>query len=132
MRLKKKIKLNKQEKAVLKAVSRATDLEDILLSTRKREYADARSIAYILFREVYNMTYHRIGAVFGKDHATVMHGYKSGKVLVEYDKNFNKQYYEAMALIGGRGERMSQILSQIKTLEEEFLTLQKLENELQV
>lgn len=128
----KKIKLNQQEKAVLKAVSRATDLEDILLPTRKREYADARSIAYIIFREIYLMTYHRIGAIFGKDHATVMHGYKSGKVLVEYDKNFNKQYYEAMALIGGRGERMSQIVSQMKSLEEEFLTLQKLENELQV
>ena len=128
----KKIKLSQQEKAVLKAVSRATDLEDILLSTRKREYADARSIAYIIFREIYLMTYHRIGAIFGKDHATVMHGYKSGKVLVEYDKNFNKQYYEAMALIGGRGERMSQIVSQMKSLEEEFLTLQKLENELQV
>ena len=132
MRLKKKIKLSKQEKAVLKAVSKATDLEDILLPTRKREYADARSIAYIIFREIYLMTYHRIGAIFGKDHATVMHGYKSGKVLVEYDKNFNKQYYEAMALIGGRGERMSQIVSQMKSLEEEFLTLQKLENELQV
>ena len=128
----KKIKLSQQEKAVLKAVSRATDLEDILLPTRKREYADARSIAYILFREIYLMTYHRIGAKFGKDHATVLHGYKSGKVLIEYDKNFNKQYYEAMALIGGRGERMSQIVSQMKSLEEEFLTLQKLENELQV
>ena len=132
MRLKKKIKLSKQEKAVLKAASKATDLEDILLPTRKREYADARRIAYILLREVYNMSYHSIEAVFGKDHATVMHGYKSGKVLVEYDKNFNNQYYEAMTLIGGRGERMSQILSQIKSLEEEFLTLQKLENELQL
>ena len=35
MRLKKKIKLSKQEKAVLKSVCKATHLEDIVLTTRK-------------------------------------------------------------------------------------------------
>ena len=130
MRLKKKIKLSKEEKAVLKSVCKATNLDDIVLTTRKRDYADARSIAYIIFREIYGMTYHRIGAIFGKDHATVMHGYKSGKTLMDYDKGFKAKYLEAMALIGGRGERMQQIVSEIKSLEKELLTLQAIEYEL--
>jgi chromosomal replication initiation ATPase DnaA len=128
----KKMKLNQIEKAVLEAVSRATLIDDILMPTRKREYADARSIAYIIFRDLYFMTYHRIGAIFDKDHATIMHGYKGAKTLMEYDKNFSKNYYCAMALVGGRGERMSHIVSQIKSLEEELLTLQKLDYELQI
>ena len=76
------------------------------------------------------MTYHRIGAIFDKDHATILHGYKSGKTLLDYDKHFNAKYLEAMALIGGRGERMQQIVSEIKSLEKELLTLQAIEYEL--
>lgn len=130
MKPSKKIKLNVQEKAVLKAVCKATQLNDITNTTRKREYADARSIAYIIFRDIYNMTYQRIGSIFGKDHASVMHGYKSGKTLMNYDKYFNHKYLEAMALVGGRGERMQQIVSEIKSLEKELLTLQTIEYEL--
>jgi chromosomal replication initiation ATPase DnaA len=132
MKAVKKIKLSAQEKAVLKAVCKATELHDILDKTRKREYADARSIAYIIFREIYGMTYYRIGSIFGKDHASVMHGYKNGKILIDYDKYFNNKYLEAMALVGGRGERMQQIMSQIKSLQKEFLTLQTIENGLQI
>ena len=37
-----------------------------------------------------------------------------------------------MSAVGGKGHRMMEIIEKIKELEEEFLTLQKLENELQV
>ena len=48
---------------------------------------------------------------------------------MDYDKEFKAKYLEAMALIGGKGERMQQIVSEIKSLEE-LLTLQAIEYEL--
>lgn len=126
------MKLNQKQKHVIKCVQRATGIENILTTNRRRERVDARRIAYIIYRDVYKMTYHQIGKIFNKDHATVLFGYKTGKQLLDYDKEFKRNYYESMSAVGGKGHRMMEIVEKIKELEEEFLTLQKLENELQV
>jgi chromosomal replication initiation ATPase DnaA len=121
------MKLNQKQKHVIKCVQMATGVENILITNRKREQVDARRIAYIIYRDVYKMTYVEIGKIFNKDHATVMFGYKSGKQLLDYDKEFKKNYYESISAVGGKGDRMMAIVEKIKELEEEFLTLQKLD-----
>ena len=48
------MKLTQKDAFVLASVEEATGLIDITQKTRKREYVDARRIAYIIFRKMHN------------------------------------------------------------------------------
>ena len=50
---------------------------DIKNQTRKRKYTEARALFYLLARNLTNFTYQIIGQYIGKDHASVIYGFKN-------------------------------------------------------
>tara|TARA_A100001201_G_scaffold97062_3_gene83757 strand:- start:7876 stop:8241 length:366 start_codon:yes stop_codon:yes gene_type:complete len=119
------MKLTQKDAFVLASVEEATGLIDITQKTRKREYVDARRIAYIIFRNMHNKKYMDIAKIFDRNHATIIYGVESAKNLLETDQEFKDLYYESLAAVTGGGGRMCEIIQQIKELKAEFLTLQK-------
>lgn len=63
--------------------------------TNKRRYVDVRRVIYHLLRKK-QFTFEEIGAMFGKDHATVLHGVRSHDSLVVNDKKYREDYYAFM------------------------------------
>lgn len=60
--------------------------EDIYSEKRTKEIAFARQVSMYLMREIIDYSFPKIGAVFEKDHATAMHGYKRIKSVIEEDE----------------------------------------------
>jgi len=119
------MKLTRKEIFVLSSVEEATGLIDITQKTRKREYVDARRIAYLIFRKLHNKTYLDIARIFDRNHATIIYSVKSAEDLLETDPAFKDMYFESISTVSGGGGRMMEIINEIKKLKEEFLTLQK-------
>jgi hypothetical protein len=113
------------QKFVIKSVEETTGLNDITQHTRKREYVDARRIAYLILRKMYGTPYYQIAKLFNRNHATVIYGVNSAQNLIDTDPGFREMYFETLADVSGGGDRMSEIVLQIKELKKEFLTLQK-------
>ncbi len=67
-------------------------VDDIRKDTRLAEVVDARKIAYYILRKKYDLSYGSIGKLFNKNHATVMHNFKSIEGLLKYDAVFEKKF----------------------------------------
>ncbi|QDP56295.1 MAG: hypothetical protein GOVbin3009_62 [Prokaryotic dsDNA virus sp.] len=119
------MKANMAQQFVIKSVEETTGLHNIRQHTRKREYVDARRIAYLIMRKMYGTPYYQIAKLFNRNHATVIYGVNSAQNLIDTDPNFRETYFETLAEVSGGGTRMSEIVLQIKELKKEFLTLQK-------
>ncbi len=59
--------------------------EDIYSEKRTKEIAFARQVAIYIMREICDFSFPKIGAVFGKDHATAIYGHKQIKKAMEKD-----------------------------------------------
>jgi chromosomal replication initiator protein len=71
-------------------------LENMLSKGKKREIVQARQIAMYLSRSLTKSSLSTIGAqIGGKDHATVLHSYKTVCNLMDTDKHF-KQHVQAI------------------------------------
>jgi chromosomal replication initiator protein len=69
--------------------------ETILSNTRKREIVQARQIAMYLSKQFTKSSLKSIGAQLGnKDHATVLHAYRTVNNLIETDRHFKGQIEE--------------------------------------
>ncbi|MDR0737688.1 MAG: chromosomal replication initiator protein DnaA [Prevotellaceae bacterium] len=67
-------------------------LENMLSKGKKREIVQARQIAMYLSRRMTKSSLSSIGAqIGGKDHATVLHSYKTVCNLMDTDKHFKQQ-----------------------------------------
>ena len=57
----------------------------LLLKSRARTktIAHARQEAMVIFRDVYKMSFHQIGAIFDRDHTTIMDGVKAATARAE-------------------------------------------------
>ena len=98
---------------------------DLHKTTRSLPYIEGRAILYSIMRDCLNMTYMEIGAVFKKNHGTIMHGIKEYPYMVKYkpaleNKKINilKEWGElyAMATFESKSDR-------IKNLEERIFLL---------
>lgn len=97
---KKKITAESIEEAVCKYYNVASDL--IQSSSRKREIVQARQVAMYLTKNYTEMSLAQIGAVIGKkNHATVLHAYKTVKELMEVDRGFRDEVAEIERKIKG-------------------------------
>lgn len=65
---------------------------DIGKNTREKQYITARSYFYKLLRDNTNMTLSRIGKVFNKNHATVLHSIKQLEGHINYDNYIETEY----------------------------------------
>jgi len=129
MKIKPNGKLKGEDILIMKAVGASTGIEDFYISkTRKREYVDARRIAYKIFRVVKGYSYAKIGSMFNKDHATVLFGVNTTNSLMDVDPKFKENYLECLAAVGGLDGRKARIREKINELKKELLTLEKQED----
>lgn len=90
---KKKITAETIEDAVCQFYNISSDL--IQSSSRKRQIVQARQIAMFLTKNYTEMSLAQIGAVMGKkNHATVLHAYKTVKEQMEVDRVFREEVAE--------------------------------------
>ena len=108
--------MKNSEKLIIEAVESATGVLDIIKNTRKREYVDARRIAYM------------IGELFNRGHATILFGIRSGQSLIDFDPKFKENYLQCLAKIGTINTEKEQIRQKILDLKRKLLTLEKIEN----
>lgn len=59
--------------------------EDIYSEKRTKEIAFARQVSIYIIREILNFSFPKIGAIFGKDHATAIYAIKQISKLMEKD-----------------------------------------------
>lgn len=95
---------NKQEKIFKLAVIASSHCfgvseDDILVSRSRHELlAKARQVANWLTRKSTPLSYNQIGNLFGRDHGTIMHGYRAVGLMLEQGKS-HKYYGEAREAI---------------------------------
>jgi len=69
---------------------------------RKREIVETRQLVYYLFKKKYpTYSYSWIGVHFGQDHATVIHGVRTIKNLIDTDKDFREKVERLKTLLNG-------------------------------
>lgn len=56
--------------------------------TRKREYVDARMFVFYIVRNKLKLSLAVTGLLFEKDHATVLHAFKTMNNLLSYDNHY--------------------------------------------
>lgn len=89
--------MNKTEQRVLDAVSQAygVSVEDMLGTSRKREYVDARHMAMWLLHRVARQTSVAIGRLFNRSYSTVLHAIDFMRHYTEHD-TVAKNHFNAL------------------------------------
>lgn len=64
---------------------------EILGTSRKAYIVDARTAFANLLRNLKNMTYHQIGAIFNKDHSTIIHYIDKHKDMIQFDAKYQSK-----------------------------------------
>jgi chromosomal replication initiator protein len=67
------------------------NIDQLLMKTRVSTVARPRQIVFYLARELDQVSYSEIGRIFGKDHGTITHGYRSVRDQIETDAAFAGQ-----------------------------------------
>ena len=62
--------------------------------SRKRVVIDARRIYCGLLRNLFGLTFHEIGDILNKNHATIIHNIKKHDIFVKILKSYKKNYEE--------------------------------------
>jgi hypothetical protein len=65
---------------------------DIMEASRRRPVVDARAIFYKIYKDMEGWPYVDIAALFGKDHASVIHGIKALDLFMVHDKRIKMLY----------------------------------------
>ncbi len=79
------------------------DESAIHTKTRKREVVQVRQVAMYLANKYTNISSSKIGQLIGsKDHATVLHAFKTVKNLLEVDKTFKTEVEEIEMTLKGK------------------------------
>ena len=76
------------------------DFEQMISINRRRELVDARKIIYFLLRNVYKLTFSKIGAILQRDHTTMLHYYRDHENLMETDRDYKHFYNTALSAVG--------------------------------
>jgi chromosomal replication initiator protein len=75
----------------------------LLGTSRKKEIVFPRQIAWLLCKDILNMSYEAIGADFGgKNHTTIMHGIKKMKKLVRTDSTTARHIHALKKDLGAK------------------------------
>lgn len=95
-----KIKQEMIENEIINLICKCSDVtkEELLnkehFKNRKRELVTARQLHMSFVKLSLRKSQKASGAIYGKDHATVIHSIKTIKNLVETDKNYRIQFSE--------------------------------------
>ena len=118
----------KMFKNICAVVENATGVDDVMSKTRRREVVDARRISFRILRNVYGLSFQRIGDLFDKNHASVLHSLKDFDFILNHDDIFQNNYNKCMSALGDGESRKAQSIHEMQQLQEEFLTLTYNEN----
>lgn len=95
------------------------DKDEIMEHTRRHEVVQPRQIIMYLLRQYAGMSFPAIGRLMGgRDHTTVIHGYKKIKAQVLVNAEFEHELGDAIALAKGINERKRYAEEAIKNLKE--------------
>jgi len=64
----------------------------ILTKSRKSDIIDARRIYCGVLRNIFNLTYSKIGTILNKNHATILHNVQQHDIFVKILKSYKKNY----------------------------------------
>ena len=83
---------------IMHRVARATGVTVAELRSRAKHktLAEARQLAMLLMRDVEGMSLPEIGRMLDRDHTTVMHGIRSAKENLEFDRGDWRHYLRAV------------------------------------
>ena len=76
------------------------DFEQMISINRRRDRVDARKIMSVLLRNVYKLTFSKIGTVLERDHASILHYYRDHENLMETDQDYKHFYNTALSAVG--------------------------------
>lgn len=67
------------------------DMSDIMGRSRLERISDARQAAMYWCYNMHLQSYYHVGKYFDREHATIMHGVKRAKNLMQTDKEFRRK-----------------------------------------
>ena len=98
--MKEKRKPNPSASRLMGIVSSVTGV-NINEDSRKRPVVDARQMFYKIYKDMEGWTFSDIGALFGKNHASVIHGINAIESIMLHDKNIKSMYERCRRLYFG-------------------------------
>ena len=90
--------------------------EEIIIPNRQRDRVDARKILAVLLRNVYKLTFSKIGAILHRDHASILHYYRDHNNLVETDPDYKHFYNTALSAVG-HIDKLEDVLEDVTFIE---------------
>lgn len=105
---------------ILKAVSAELDVDAVALARSKSRgrkcSADARRLSYLLIRELTPMSLPEIGALFGRDHTTVLQMVRKTRRDIEFDRRLREVYERVRGRFSGPLQELEWINAEIHRL----------------
>jgi hypothetical protein len=91
-------KMTQLEYSILEAVARehGVHILDLPSKLRTREVVDARMQAMAIFYTYFFYTFKRIGALFNRDHSTVIHAVETVNDFIEVDTAYTRAFYKSV------------------------------------
>lgn len=88
-------------KHIINRTSKFTGIpkNQLLNCTRKREVLDARRMAIAIIRRNTKLSLAKIGALFGKDHATILHAERTAKDIYKFNKEYRRRFDELLLYV---------------------------------
>lgn len=79
---------------IIMSVSKAQGItvENLMSKDRRREYAEARFVAYKILRDSLGMTTVKTAQIFDRDHSSVVYGLKMASNLLSTNKDFRDKF----------------------------------------
>lgn len=109
------------EKDIIATLARylGFDKDELMEHTRRHEVVQPRQIIMYLLREYADMSFPAIGRLMGgRDHTTVIHGYKKIKVQILKDPEIERDLSDAITLARSIRERKLHAEEEVKRLKE--------------
>ena len=75
----------------------------MLSKKRSRHLTEPRQLAQFIIRDLYFITWQKIGKLFNRDHSTVMHSYETIQLLLSYDMMLIKNFKEIINILKNEG-----------------------------
>ncbi len=91
-------------KHIINRTSKFTGIpkNQLLNCTRKREVLDARRMAIAIIRRNTKLSLAKIGALFGKDHATILHAERTAKDIYKFNKEYRRRFDELLLYVNSK------------------------------
>ncbi len=121
--------MTKKVEAIIAAVCKRTEVEERQLfgSSRRKSIAEARSLAYLLVRELTRLSFPEMGRLFKRDHTTIIPGVRRAARKIQYDRWMRELYEAVRTEVSDPVSELEWINAEIHRLRERAAEITKLE-----